>query len=68
MSEEIRQIARRLREIREVSGYSPEEVAARLARNYPADIKAFDQVEQEALSMADYFSSGIMRQFPQRFH
>jgi len=45
-----------------------QEVAARLAHNYPADIKAFDRVEQEALLMADYFSSGLMRQFPQRFH
>ena len=44
------------------------EVAMRLAGNYPEDIKAFDEVEQEALSMADYFSSGIIRQFPQKFH
>ena len=44
-----------------------QEVAMRLAGDYPADIKAFDRVEQEALSMADFFSFGIMRQFPQRF-
>ena len=44
-----------------------QEVAMRLAGNYPADIKAFDQAEQEVLSMADYFSSGIMNQFPHRF-
>lgn len=44
-----------------------QEVAMRLAGNYPADIEAFDKVEQEALMMADYFSSGIMRQFPQKF-
>jgi len=44
------------------------EVTARLAGNYPADIAAFDQVEQEAIRMADYFSAGILRQFPQRFH
>ena len=43
------------------------EVAARLAGNYPADIAAFDQVEREAMEMADYFSAGIMHQFPQRF-
>ena len=43
------------------------EVTMRLARNYSEDIKAFDAVEQEALSMADMFSSGIMRQFPQMF-
>lgn len=45
-----------------------QEVAMRLAKNYPEDIRAFDQVEQEALSMADYFSSGIMQQFPQMFY
>ncbi|MCL2509210.1 MAG: LysM peptidoglycan-binding domain-containing protein [Oscillospiraceae bacterium] len=44
-----------------------QEVTARLAGNYEADIDAFNRVEQEALSMADYFSSGIMRQFPQKF-
>ena len=42
-------------------------VAMRLAGNYPEDIKAFDAVEQEAIAMADLFSSGIMRQFPQMF-
>jgi len=44
-----------------------QEVAMRLAGNYPADIKAFDAVEEEALAMADMFSSGIKRQFPQMF-
>lgn len=43
------------------------EVAARLAGNYPEDIAAFDQVERQAMEMADYFSAGIMHQFPQRF-
>ena len=43
------------------------EVAARLIGDYPADIEAFDAVEEEALSMADYFSVGILRQFPQSF-
>jgi len=44
-----------------------QEVAARLAGNYPADIKAFDAVEVEAMNMADAFSNGIMMQFPQMF-
>ncbi|MCL2402393.1 MAG: LysM peptidoglycan-binding domain-containing protein [Oscillospiraceae bacterium] len=44
-----------------------QEVAMRLAGNYPADIKAFDAVETEALAMADAFTSGIIRQFPQMF-
>jgi hypothetical protein len=40
-----------------------EEVAKRLAGDYPADIQAFGRVEQEAIMMADYFVSGIHRQF-----
>ena len=44
-----------------------QEVAMRLAGNYSADIEAFGEVEQEAISMADYFSFGIMKQFPERF-
>jgi len=45
-----------------------QEVAMRLAGNYMADIEAFNQVEQQAISMADLFSAGIIRQFPQNFH
>lgn len=44
-----------------------QEVSYRLAGNYAADIEAFDEVEKEALDMADAFSSGIMKQFPQKF-
>ena len=44
-----------------------QQVAMRLAGNYPADIKAFNAVEEEALAMADMFSSGIKKQFPQMF-
>jgi len=44
-----------------------QEAAMRLSENYPADIKAFDAVEAEAMEMADGFSAGIMRQFPQMF-
>ena len=43
------------------------EVEMRLAENYKADIEAFDRVEQEAISMADYLSSGIIKQFPDKF-
>ena len=38
-----------------------EEVAARLAGRYPADIEAFDRVEEASMAMADYFSYGVMR-------
>ena len=44
-----------------------QEVAMRLAKNYNADIDAFDKVEQEVLQMADYFLSGIIKQFPNLF-
>jgi len=44
-----------------------QEVAMRLAGNYPADIEAFDRVELEAIAMADYFTTGIIRQFPHKF-
>ena len=40
-----------------------QEVAMRLAGDYKADIEAFDSVEQEALMMADYFTTGIIKQF-----
>lgn len=44
-----------------------QEVAMRLAKNYPEDIKAFNDVETGAMSMADYFIQGIMHQFPHKF-
>lgn len=37
-----------------------QEVAMRLARNYPADIESFNEVEREVLTMADYFSAGLI--------
>lgn len=45
-----------------------QEVAMRLSGNYSADIDAFNTVEKEAMLMADYFSSGIIQQFPQSFN
>jgi len=44
-----------------------QEVAARLAGKYREDIEAFNKVEKEAISMADYFSFGIIKQFPHKF-
>jgi hypothetical protein len=44
-----------------------QETAMRLAGNYPADIAAFNAAEQEMLAMADMFTEGIFRQFPERF-
>lgn len=44
-----------------------QEAAMRLAKNYPADIAYFNKIEQEAMLMADYFTSGFIRQFSQKF-
>lgn len=43
------------------------EASMRLAGDYQADIEAFDAIEQQVLMMADFFTSGLMRQFPQMF-
>lgn len=44
-----------------------QQVVKRLAGDYEGDIMAFDLVELEALEMADMFTNGIIRQFPQSF-
>lgn len=44
-----------------------QEAAMRLAGNYRTDIDAFNRVEEDILNMADYFTSGIVKQFPQKF-
>lgn len=43
------------------------EVVARLTQNWEADVTAYDQINGQALSMADMLSSGIIGQFPSRF-
>jgi hypothetical protein len=43
------------------------EGAARLAGDFEADIAAYDEIHLQALEMADMLSSGIIRQFPNRF-
>jgi len=44
-----------------------EEAAARIKKDYMADVAAYDQVHKEAMMMADVLSSGIIRQFPDKF-
>ena len=39
------------------------EAGLRLKKEYPKDIEMFDAIEKEALEMADYMASGILRQF-----
>jgi hypothetical protein len=44
-----------------------EEAVARLNGDWAADIYAYDEVHRPALAMADMLSTGIVRQFAQRF-
>lgn len=44
-----------------------DEVAARLRKDYTADINAFDMVQAEILKMSNFFVNGIVMQFPSLF-
>ncbi|NLV50198.1 MAG: LysM peptidoglycan-binding domain-containing protein [Clostridiales bacterium] len=44
-----------------------QEAAERLNKNYAMDIALFDQIQEQALSMADFISGGIVKQFPDLF-
>jgi hypothetical protein len=43
------------------------EINARLTNDCTGDITAFDQVEEQALTMADFFSDGTIRKFENKF-
>lgn len=43
------------------------EVAARLQKDYAADVAAYDEIEKQGLAMADDFTAGIVKQFPRIF-
>jgi len=46
---------------------TPDEVVARLTKNWDADVKAYDKVYDHILKMADALSDGIVKQFPDKF-
>ncbi|MBI5346953.1 MAG: glycosyltransferase [Chlamydiae bacterium] len=43
------------------------EVVDRIQKKYDDDVQNFDKVEDQALKMADVLSSGIAKQFPDKF-
>jgi hypothetical protein len=53
--------------MREHLDLTTSEVKARLAKDWEADIAAYERVREQALKMADMLSDGIRRQFPQKF-
>jgi hypothetical protein len=44
------------------------EVVARLRRDWNADVASYDRIHLHALGMADALATGIVKQFPRRFH
>ena len=44
-----------------------DEVVARLQEDWDADVAAYDAIHDHALHFADLLSSGLVKQFPQRF-
>ena len=44
-----------------------DQVAARLAKNWAQDIRAFDTVYRHIMAMSDALTDGIIKQFPDRF-
>ena len=43
------------------------EVVSRLKKDWPADIKAYDQGHEHMLMFADMLSDGVVKQFPAKF-
>jgi hypothetical protein len=48
-------------------GLTTQEVVARLQHRWAADVRVYDEINRQALEMADMLSSGIIDQFRSRF-
>lgn len=44
-----------------------DEALSILTKDYERDIELYDEIEKQALGMADMFATGIVRQFPNKF-
>ena len=44
-----------------------DEAVQRIKKDYDADVIAYDKIHNEILKMADMFSDGIAKQFPEKF-
>jgi hypothetical protein len=53
--------------LREHLDTTTKEVAAGLKKDWTADIAAYDELHKQILEMADMLSSGIIKQFPDKF-
>ncbi|SRR5665213_33622 len=53
--------------LREHLDTTKEEVSARLKKDWTGDIASYDKLHLQILKMADILSSGIVKQFPEKF-